>query len=528
LKRFNPIRGELALSAAYVLVGCAVLARLLISGHAITGGENAVAADQLQYLSWIVAAAKSTAINSLWSIPAQTGSWFVHPGFSGSGLLVRAGLDPIVAYQLWKPVSLLMICVAFALYVRRLLPEGGARTAGLALALFGLSPAGALIGWNSLASGQGLQSQLEFAAGEVFAPSWQWGYMMTAIAVALMVFGLLAAEAALRVEGSRWSLVAATLAGFFCSWLQPWQGAELIGAIALCDLLRPVSGSRLAGLRRHAPALIAGLLPLIYYRWLSGHEDVWKLAGSANNSIALWSAGAWILTLGIYLPAVLAFKRKPADWQEHALRLVPALMIAQYAAIAIAGQGTFPFHAIQGIGLFLGILLVKGMLEVRSNQWWAGRTSLVVLLCGLICVPGTVHRLNLMRLDIHRSAQPYFLETGEAAALARLASDPEQGGVLAPIKAALSFPSKTGRPVWVGQISWTPNFRGRVAAAELLFRGRLSPTEARALVDKSGARFLYSDCGHRSDLRPLLGDMVTSFTRFGCASLYRVRREARS
>jgi hypothetical protein len=442
--------------------------------------------------------------------------------------MVKAGVDPIVAYQLWKPVSLLLACASFALYVRRMLPEGGARTAGLALALFGLSPFGALIGWNTLASGQGLQSQLEFAAGEVFAPSWQWGYMMTAIAVALMVFGLLTAEAALRAEGNLRPLVATALAAFFCSWLQPWQGAELIVAIAFCDLLRPASDSRLGGIRRHAPVFVAGVLPLLYYRWLAGYEDVWELAGSANNSIVLWSAGVWILTLGIYLPAGLAFRRKPADWQELALRLLPVLMIGQYAAIAITRVGTFPFHAIQGIGLFLGILLVKGMLEARPSGWWAGRTWLAVLLCGAICVPGTVHRLNLLRLDIHRSAQPYFLQPGEVSALNWLASAEGSDGVLAPIKAALSVPSKTGRPVWVGEISWTPNFRDRVASAELLFRGRLTPMAARKLVASSGAGFLYSDCGYPTDLRPVLGSMVVAVNRFGCASVYRIRPEVTS
>ena len=528
MRRLTPTLAELVLSLAYLIAGCVVLAGLLLSGNVITGGENAVAADQLQYLSWIVSASSGTVINSLWSLPAQTGSWFVHPGFSTSGLLVRAGVSPIVAYQLWKPVSLLMVCVSFALYVRRLLPEGGARTAGLALALFGLSPFGALIGWNSLASGHGLQIQLEFAAGEVFAPSWQWGYMMTAIAVALMVFGLLAAETALRTERNVRARVAATMAAFFCSWLQPWQGAELIAAIALCDLLRPAGDSRSGAIRRHAPVFVAGLLPLVYYRWLAGHEDVWELAGSANNSIVLWSAGAWILTLGVYLPAVLAFRRKPADWQELALWLVPALMIGQYAAIAIARVGTFPFHAIQGIGLFLGILLVRGMLELRPSGWWAGHTWLAVVLCGMMCLPGTIHRVNLLRLDIQRSAQPYFLEPGEAEAISWLDSAEGSGGVLAPIKAALSVPSKTGRPVWVGQISWTPRFRERVAEAEMLFRGRLGASAARRLVVASGASFVYSDCGHRTDLRPLLGSIVASVNRFGCASVYRIRSEVRS
>lgn len=523
MRGFRLTRAELLLCAGYAGVSFAVLAALIASGNELTGGENAVAADQLQYLSWIESASRSITIDSLWSIPAQAGSAFLHPGFLGSGLLHRAGLGIIPAYQAWKPVSILLICLAFVLFVRRALPAGGPRTAGLAIALFGLSPAGAILGWNSLARGGTLQSQLEFVAGELFAPSWQWGYMMTAIAVALMLLGLLSAERVLADGASRRIRVGAAALAFLCSWLQPWQGAELIGAVVLCDMLLPGVRGRGAALLRHVPMLAAGVIPLAYYRWLAGSEDVWRIAGEANNGIELWSAPAWILGVGVYVPCLIALRRRPLDWQQAAVRVVPGLMLAQYALIAAFELGTFPFHAIQGMGVFLAVLLVEAMLMVRDRTWWRGHVPVAVMLCAVLCLPGTAHRLNLLRLDIKRSAQPYFLDPGERAVLDALVADQRPGGVLAPIKAALSVPGHTGREVWVGQISWTPNFRERVASAEDLFNGRLSDSAAVELVRGSGARFLYADCGHRADLTGALRGLLASKRQLGCATLYEVR-----
>jgi len=512
----------LVLGLAYGVLSFAMLAALIASRNVITGGENAVAADQLQYLSWIVSASRDWVINSPWDIPPQEGSHFLHPGFLLSGLLHRAGLDLLVSYQLWKPVSILAIVIAFAWWVRLKLPAGGQRTAALAIALFGISPAAAVIGWNSLPERGSLESQLEFVAGEVYAPSWQWGYMMTAIAVALLVFGLIAAERLVTREVRARAVAASAGIAFACSWLQPWQGSELLAAVVVCDLLRPGSIGRVAALRRHLPMLVAGVLPLAYYRWLEVNEEVWRIAGDANNAIETWSAAAWILSFVVFLPAALEWVRRPDDWREVALRAVPVLMIAQYAVIAIVGIGTFPFHAIQGLGLFVAVLFVRSLARLASGDWWRRHVLLAVAGCVVLCVPGTVHRLNLMRLDLNRSAQPWFLEEGERAALDDLAARSGGGGVLAPIKAGLTVPPLSGRPTWVGQISWTPDFRGRVAAAEALFDGELDGDRARALVTSTRARFLYADCGHTRDLRPVLGDLVVGVKRHGCATIYEV------
>jgi hypothetical protein len=79
----------------------------------------------------------------------------------------------------------------------------------------------------------------------------------------------------------------------------------------------------------------------------------------------------------------------------------------------------------------------------------------------------------------------------------------------------------------MGHLSWTPDFARRAAAAEALFTGGLRPERAQQLVRSTGARILVSDCRHRADLRPILGPVLASAKRFGCAAVYEVRPVSR-
>jgi hypothetical protein len=87
----------------------------------------------------------------------------------------------------------------------------------------------------------------------------------------------------------------------------------------------------------------------------------------------------------------------------------------------------------------------------------------------------------------------------------------------------LLVPAYTGRETWVGAGSWTPDFVRRSQRAEDLFAGRMSPAAARALVRRSGARFLLSDCHGRADIARTLAGFTEPPRRFGCATVWRVR-----
>ena len=83
------------------------------------------------------------------------------------------------------------------------------------------------------------------------------------------------------------------------------------------------------------------------------------------------------------------------------------------------------------------------------------------------------------------------------------------------------IPYRTGREVYVGALSWTPDWDARVRETRALFEGDLPPAEAQALARRSGARFAFVDCrpGLR-DLRPVLGDVIARVRPFGCATVY--------
>lgn len=80
------------------------------------------------------------------------------------------------------------------------------------------------------------------------------------------------------------------------------------------------------------------------------------------------------------------------------------------------------------------------------------------------------------------------------------------------------------RRVWLGGGSWTPDWFRRIALAEALFAGGLPPAQARRFVRSTGARFLISDCRGRADLSSALRLDLESVRRYGCATLYVLRR----
>jgi hypothetical protein len=204
------------------------------------------------------------------------------------------------------------------------------------------------------------------------------------------------------------------------------------------------------------------------------------------------------------------------DFGDVALRAWPIAALVVFYQPA----GTFPFHALQGLALPLAVLAA---LALRERIGTAPVPAAAVAFVALLVVPGTFYNADQIRDAVNKGFQPHFLETSEHDALRHLDGRPEKGGVLAPVYTGLLVPAYTGRETWVGAGSWTPDFEGRRVAAEDLFEGRLDRTRAEALVRRSGARFLLSDCHGRADIEPLVRRVTGPPRRFGCAAVYRVR-----
>ncbi|MEA2333266.1 MAG: hypothetical protein QOH58_3404 [Thermoleophilaceae bacterium] len=509
---------ELIALLALIGVAFAVLVPLLIRGKPLSGAEGIFPPDQLQYYAWIRDAADHGLIGNLYDL-APGERVMLHPGFLLTGLVHSiTGLSiPFSYLLLWKPVAIALTFMGCLLYVRRLLPPGNQRAVALALALFSVMPACAVVAWTGW--GGNLRSNtFDFIAGEMWATGFLWGYLMTAIAVSLLPLVLLALESWREHRRPR-TLWLATGASLLIAWLQPWQGATLLLIVAAVEALR----WRRTGERPPAALLavaVAIALPAIYYFVLSMEDPSWRLAHEENAAGAQpewsWPWWAMVLTIGpLAAPAALAYRLPARSWQEMAVRIWPIAVLAVF----LQPGGTFPYHALQGLALPLAILAVQGVVSVQPRP----RTALVVAALAVLILPGLAHKLEIAATNIQRGEYPYFITAGERRALDSLEADPRPGGVLARRYAGYFIPYTTGRETYLGALSWTPDYGVRTAYSEALFANGLTREKARAFVRGSRARFLFVECGSGARLEPVLGPMIEQVRRFGCARVYVLR-----
>jgi len=86
------------------------------------------------------------------------------------------------------------------------------------------------------------------------------------------------------------------------------------------------------------------------------------------------------------------------------------------------------------------------------------------------------------------------------------------------------LPYRTGREVYVGALSWTPDWDTRVERTQNLFEGDLDGEEAVRFVRETRARFVFVDCRPGlNDLSGTLRPLLEEVQRHGCATLYVLR-----
>jgi hypothetical protein len=514
-------RFELAVLVVFAGLSLAVLAALLTKGRALTGADGVLASDQLQYFTWIREAAEHGLIGNRYDF-APDDRTFLHPGFLLSGLVhAVTGISVPLSYLLWKPVAVVLAFAGALLYVRRLVPPGGARQAALVLALFAVMPASAFVAWSNW-GGNPRQYTFDFISGEMWTGQYLWGYLMTAVAVALMPLVLLGVER-WRRDGRTRTLVLSALGALLVAWLQPWQGATLAIVVFVTEVIvARRNRGRMSAAAFAVPAAVA--VPSAYYWALSQWDSAWELASESNaaGSQPTWSWPWWaiVLTLApLAVPAALAYRGRVRDWQEIAVRVWPFAALVVY----VLPFGTFPYHSFQGLAIPLSILAVLGVVSV----WPRPRLGIVVAALVVMTLPGIAHKLEVAVNSVRAAGDPYFVFSGEQDAMDWLERDPRAGGVLAPAYGGHMLPYKTGREVYVGALSWTPDWEQRVADTQRLFEGAPDGPWARDFVRRTGARFIFVDCRPGLlDLAPVLEDTLEDVHRFGCASVYVVRRHA--
>ena len=502
----------------------------------LIGAYGVLGADQLQYLAWIRDAGAHGLASDLFTF-APNGHVYLEPLFTIAGGLWRIGLPVQLAYLVLKPLAIVAMFLAAVAWARRAFGDQlGARAATVVLALFLYTPLTALFSWTKLGSGS-FRFSLYLLGSELLAADKLWGYVPSALALALVPVALLAVERALDpdlvAERSRSSyrpvwrsgspylaagrmrrptrhasgltaLIVASASALVASWLHPWQGITLIVILVALALWRRMRGA----LALAVPALGAAL-PLAYYYLLSHSDAAWKLA-SSYEVISRLSPLVLLAGFGpLVLIAVFGLRRPNEVVFEQLLLLWIGACFVTYFV-----NDKFAPHALQGLSFPFAVLAVRG--------WQRLRLPLVlgVVAIALVTLPGLAYDARKIVKVTRSHTVQYYLPSSDEHALRWVATSAPGGGVLAPTPFAVVVPSQTGRAVWVGHGYWSKDYVARSQQANALFEGHMRPAAARHFVLSTRASLLVSDCVHAAQLSRTLGPIISSVHRFGCATVY--------
>lgn len=507
-------RVELAVMSAFVLLAMWVLGADLYEvlggagpyavhagGATWTGTDGLFTTDQLQYLAWIRDASHHFLASNLFVL-RPTPHDYLQPMVTISAGLVALGMAPWLALLLWKPVALAVVLVGVRAFVHRTVTGVGARRAALAVALFA--------GTNRMFI-------------DLWLPVWSWGYPYALVALGAALMAFVRYERA--CAAGRLPVAAALLAAL-AGWLHPWQGEVLIVTLIAAEALMWPLGRR-PQLRPLALVVAVAALPLAYYSLLHHIDPSWRMAAIVDDSgLPLSHVASWLWPLAI--PALLAYRLRPRHLSDAVVRIWPFAALTCYL-VNLHGFGSSPFHAFLGITVPLAICAAQG---VQAIRWPRGavRVVLAVLTVAAITVPVTIHNLShTAHFALPGSGQANFMAEDEVDALQYIADQTAPGSVLADDHLGVAVPAFTGRHTYIGDLYWSqPNFRQKERLVEYLQMRWLTPRAARAFVLGTGARYVIEDCWAHSNLSRLLGPIVRSSQRFGCAWVYTIRTAPRS
>jgi hypothetical protein len=165
---------------------------------------------------------------------------------------------------------------------------------------------------------------------------------------------------------------------------------------------------------------------------------------------------------------------------------------------------------------------VLGVTRCASWDRLPRKRELTAVVLALATIPANVYLIAVAHTYTDPTAgNANFITHDEHKALAYLRKDPDAGGVLTQFYLGEAVPGATGRRTLVGDCLWSePRCMPRSLAADALFKGKMSPPQARDFVRNSGARFLLASCQPHVNLEKLLGSMIVDVRRFGCAAVY--------
>jgi hypothetical protein len=480
--------------------------QVVAHGRVWTGTDGIYIVDQMQYLGWIQSASHHFLVSNMFVLRGTPADYFM-PAVTISAGLTALGVPAWLSLLLWKPVAVAAMFFAVRAYAHRNLGGTWERRIVLALGLFFGSATLVYGTWGTL--------------GDLFVPFLSWGYTFGLMALATMIFAILAYDRARGVRTGQIGWLPALL-GALASLLHPWQGELLILVVLGAEALAWLRDRQRPALALPFITVLGTGLPLLYYLVL-GHADVsWQLARVAMKH---WFSIFTIVlaVVPLLVPALVAYRRWPKTFLGLMTRAWPAGAFAIYVISGSSVSAT-PLHAFEGIAIPLSVLAIEGLRRLRFERLPAHR-AIATLVVAVLTIPGIVYQLHYSKqMAAPTTGNANFITSDEHHALRYLAHDPVHGGVFTRFYLGADVPGATGRQTFVGTCLWSePNCASRAVLSQTVLNGPLPAKRAQSIVEQSGARFVLADCSSRPDLQTVLAPITQSVTRFGCAAVYTLK-----
>ena len=530
----------MAVWSVFILAGCSVLARVAyqVAAHGwIWSGAFGYTADGMQYLGFVREASRHVLIGNPFA--DQVGQRvFLHPMLAISGGLAWAGLSIPYAFALWVPVGAIALAWGATKVVESSIPTtaAGARITALALALGYAFRPDQLVHINL-----SLGKQISFSAaqGDAWPMKLLFGWPLGAVStglLALVIAGYLKRRGRNETSGPP---ILLSSGAFLCSWIQPWPGLTIIGAILGAELISRIPGvlsdrtKKPAGWTTPALVMSSAGIPIIYYGLMDRLSAEWHLSGAQlvemTNGSSWWIL--WLPLAPLILVAPLAWRSESRDLRLVLLTTWSLAGLLGGTLMLLTGLGNVPQHMLRGLPIPLATLAVIGVAHATHSWPKAARTaiSVVALLC-LVVAPGLL-RISTEQHDTVDPATHRFIQPGESDAFSWISSNPARGDVLAPGSTGAMVPWRTGRVPWVGHRNLTPDYLQRAALQSAFINGvgvGQSAIATRNFVSAHQIAFVLLPCqlpqATRDNLIGRLGPQVTQVIKFGCASVLTLRK----
>lgn len=430
------------------------------------GGLSFNTSDYGVYLNYLLQAKNHVLISNLFNNLPQVPRFDIF--WSTAGLLVRAGLSPIVTHELLRwAMTIILALVVYATAKTITSTEKRARLASIFM-LSGMSLGWIYSIWRDL-GGPDIPSAgpappdlaTEFGVGPVLLGG---AHIILSFALLLLIMRLIYELICLEKQSRLPWLIALII---FFTWLHPYFIPLLGLQMFFCFAFSFIQTKKIDRLWMFLFSALALLPAAAYYLWLALLDQAFRSHHLVLNRLMLSSPWTWLIALAPIMWAagrILTKKVSPEFyWPQK-----PLWVLFWLASAIICLMLPFPWQRKYTEGLLMALIILTlpywlSLAETILAKWRTNLRRLLALLLFIFFIVASYYYLFQIQLTaIHTDFAYHFYQPKAIFAAWKFLSDKTSLIITDDPWVNVWTPAKTGRYVWIGHAHETPNYFERL------------------------------------------------------------------